>query len=187
MATRNRRVPLAIPIHGAKGAVKTQGLATPPPTPPSNSDVAHFGVSRYARLTRPAAWPGVARVAPPVDVFLSYNRRDNPEVERHAKAAEVEAQWHLQAVQRLAAEIQQHHDTLARLSSAEHEAPELIQAAERLMQALTDAMITLHGAENAPLAAVARKWAKAKQMSAQITALPQLVMRAWLTEETRHE
>jgi hypothetical protein len=90
------------------------------------------------------------------------------EIERRAKAAEDKAQRHHEAAQRLAAEIQQHHDTLGRLSSAEHEAPALIEAADQLMQALTDAMISVHGAEHAPLPPVARKWAMAQQMSAQM-------------------
>ena len=99
---------------------------------------------------------------------IGRRRGELAEIERHAKAAEDKAQRHHEAAQRLAAEIQQHHDTLGRLSSAEHEAPALIDAAEQLMQALTDAMISLHGAEHAPLPPVARKWAMAQQMSAQM-------------------
>ena len=99
---------------------------------------------------------------------IARRRGELAEIERHAKAAEQKAQRHHEAAQRLAAEIQQHHDTLGRLSSAEHEAPELIEAADQLMRALTDAMISLHGAEHAPLPPVARKWALAQQMSAQM-------------------
>ncbi len=99
---------------------------------------------------------------------IARRRSELAEIERHAKAAEEKAQRHQEAAQRLAAEIQQHHDTLGRLSSAEHEAPELIQAAEKLMEGLTDAMIALHGAEHAPLPPVARKWAMAQQMSGQM-------------------
>ena len=99
---------------------------------------------------------------------IARRRGELAEIERHAKAAEEKAQRHHEAAQRLAAEIQQHHDTLGRLSSAEHEAPALIDAADQLMQALTDAMISLHGAEHAPLPPVARKWAMAQQMSAQM-------------------
>jgi hypothetical protein len=99
---------------------------------------------------------------------IARRRGELAEIERHAKAAEEKAQRHHEAAQRLAAEIQQHHDTLGRLSSAEHEAPALIDAADQLMRALTDAMISLHGAEHAPLPPVARKWAMAQQMSAQM-------------------
>ncbi len=101
---------------------------------------------------------------------LARRRNELAEIERRAQAAEEKARRHLEAEQRLATEIQQHHATLGRLSSAESEAPELIQAAERLMQALTDAMIALHGAEHAPLPPVARQWATAQQMSAQMAA-----------------
>ena len=99
---------------------------------------------------------------------LARRRGELAEIERRAQAAEEKARRHYEAEQRLAGEIQQHHDTLGWLSSAEHEAPELIQAAERLMQALTDAMIALHGVEHAPLPPVARQWAKAQQMSGQL-------------------
>ena len=43
-----------------------------------------------------------------------------------------------------------------------------IEAAETLMAALSDAMIALHGFEHAPLPPVARKWAMAQQMCAQM-------------------
>ncbi|MFZ1413243.1 MAG: DUF3102 domain-containing protein [Defluviicoccus sp.] len=99
---------------------------------------------------------------------LARRRGELAEIERHATAAEEKAQRHLEAEQRLATEIQQHHDTLGRLSSAEHEAPALIEAADQLMRALTDAMIMLHGCEHAPLPPVARKWAMAQQMSGQM-------------------
>jgi chromosome segregation ATPase len=68
---------------------------------------------------------------------LARRRGDLAEIERRAKAAEEKAQRHHEAVQSLAAEIKQHRDTLGRLSSAEHEAPDLIEAADKLMQALT--------------------------------------------------
>ncbi len=99
---------------------------------------------------------------------LARRRGELAEIERRAQAAEEKAQRHLEAEQRLATEIQQHHATLGRLSSAEHEAPELIEAADQLMRALTDAMIMLHGCEHAPLPPVARKWATARQMSGQM-------------------
>ena len=75
---------------------------------------------------------------------------------------------HYEAEQRLAAEIKQHQEFLARAGSAEREAPAQIEAAERLMAALSDAMIELHGFEHAPLPPVARKWAMAQQMCAQM-------------------
>jgi len=115
---------------------------------------------------------------------LARRRNDLAEIERRAQAAEEKARRHLEAEQRLATEIQQHHATLGRLSSAEHEAPELIEAADQLMRALADAMIMLHGAKHAPLPPVARKWATARQMSGQmadaITAFlgPRLVEKA---------
>lgn len=99
---------------------------------------------------------------------LARRRNELAEIERRAQAAEEKARRHLEAEQRLATEIQQHHDTLGRLSYAEHEALELIEAAEKLMRALTDAMIMLHGCEHAPLPPVARKWAMARQMSKQM-------------------
>ena len=102
------------------------------------------------------------------DEALARRRGDLAEIERRAKAAEEKAQRHHEAVQSLAAEIKQHRDTLGRLGSAEHEAPDLIEAADKLMQALSDAMLMLHGSEHAPLSPVARKWAMAQQMSAQM-------------------
>ena len=102
------------------------------------------------------------------DEALARRRSDLAEIERRARAAEEKAQRHHEAVQSLAAEIKQHRDTLGRLCSAEHEAPDLIEAADKLMQALTDAMLMLHGSEHAPLSPVARKWATAQQMSAQM-------------------
>ena len=101
---------------------------------------------------------------------LARRRGELAKIERRAQAAEENARRHLEAEQRLATEIQQHHATLGRLSSAEHEAPELIEAADQLMRALTDAMIMLHGCEHAPLPPVARKWATAQQMSGQMAA-----------------
>ena len=101
---------------------------------------------------------------------LARRRGELAEIERRAQAAEENARRHLEAEQRLATEIQQHHATLSRLSSAEHEAPELIGAADQLMRALTDAMIMLHGCEHAPLPSVARKWTTAQQMSGQMAA-----------------
>src|SRR5512132_2869972 len=88
--------------------------------------------------------------------------------ERRAKAAEDKARRHYEAEQRLAAEIKRHHEFLAHIGSAEREAPVQIEAAERLMAALSDAMIALHGFEHAPLPPAARKLAMAQQMCAQM-------------------
>ncbi|MDG4601488.1 MAG: DUF3102 domain-containing protein [Defluviicoccus sp.] len=101
---------------------------------------------------------------------LARRRGELAEIERRAQVAEEKAQRHHEAEQRLAAEIQQHQATLGRLCSAEHEAPELIEAADKLMRALTDAMIMLHGCEHTPLPPVARKWTTARQMSGQMAA-----------------
>lgn len=46
----------------------------------------------------------------------------------------------------------------------------MIEAADKLMRALTDAMIMLHGCAHTPLPPVARKWAMARQMSSQMAA-----------------
>ena len=43
-----------------------------------------------------------------------------------------------------------------------------IEAAEKLMAALSDAMIALHGFEHAPIPQAARQWAASQQMSAQM-------------------
>jgi hypothetical protein len=99
---------------------------------------------------------------------LARRRGDLAEIERRAKAAEEKAQRHHEAGQRLAAEIRQHQEFLARAGSAEGEAPAQIEAAETLMAALSDAMIALHGFEHAPLPPVARKLAMAQQMCAQM-------------------
>ncbi len=133
------------------------------------AEAAHAALENAVRQARVQAEQAACEKAEALaEEAIARRRGDLAEIERHAKAAEEKAQRHHEAAQRLAAEIQQHHDTLGRLSSAEHEAPELIQAAERLMQALTEAMITLHGAEHAPLPPVARKWAMAQQMSGQM-------------------
>ena len=99
---------------------------------------------------------------------LARRRGDLAEIERRAKAAEDKACRHHEAEQRLAAEIRQHQEFLARAGSAEREAPVQIEAAETLMAALSDAMIALHGFEHAPLPLAARKWAMAQQMCAQM-------------------
>jgi hypothetical protein len=99
---------------------------------------------------------------------LARRRGDLAEIERRAKAAEDKACRHHEAEQRLATEIRQHQEFLARAGSAEREAPVQIEAAERLMAALSDAMIALHGFEHAPLPLAARKWAMAQQMCAQM-------------------
>ena len=99
---------------------------------------------------------------------LARRRSELAEIERRAKAAEEKAQRHLEAEQRLTAEIQQHQAFLARAGSAEREAPDQIDAADALMAALSDAMIALHGFEHAPVPPAARRWATAQQMSAQM-------------------
>jgi hypothetical protein len=103
-----------------------------------------------------------------VDEALARRRGELVEIERRAKAAEDKARRHHEAEQRLAAEIKRHHEFLARIGSAEGEAPAQIEAAEKLMAALSDAMIALHGLEHAPLPSAARKWAMAQQMCAQM-------------------
>jgi Protein of unknown function (DUF3102) len=130
---------------------------------------AHTALEAAVRQAREEAEQAARDTAEALaDEALARRRSDLAEIERRARAAEEKAQRHHEAVQSLAAEIKQHRDTLGRLSSAEHEAPDLIEAADTLMQALTDAMLMLHGSEHAPLSAVARKWAMAQQMSAQM-------------------
>ena len=99
---------------------------------------------------------------------MARRRGDLAEIERRAKAAEEKAQRHHEAGQRLAAEIRQHQEFLARAGSAEGEAPAQIEAAETLMAALSDAIIALHGFEHAPLPLATRKLAMAQQMCAQM-------------------
>jgi hypothetical protein len=99
---------------------------------------------------------------------LARRRGDLVEIERRAKAAEDKACRYHEAEQRLATEIRQHQEFLARAGSAEREAPVQIEAAETLMAALSDAMIALHGFEHAPLPLAARKWAMTQQMCAQM-------------------
>ncbi|SUS06794.1 conserved hypothetical protein [uncultured Defluviicoccus sp.] len=113
---------------------------------------------------------------------LARRRGELAEIERRAQVAEEKAQRHHEAEQRLAAEIQQHQATLGRLSSAEHEAPELIEAADKLMRALTDAMIMLHGCAHTPLPPVARKWTTAQQMSGKLAAAITAFLRPRLAE-----
>ena len=99
---------------------------------------------------------------------IARRRGELAEIERRAKAAEDKARRHHEAEQRLAAEIKRHQEFLARIGSAEGEAPAQIEAAETLMAALSDAMIALHGFEHAPLPPAARKLAMAQQMCAQM-------------------
>ena len=99
---------------------------------------------------------------------IARRRGDLAEIERRAKTAEEKAQRHAEAEQRLAAEVRQHQEFLARAGSAEREAPDQIEAAETLMAALSDAMIALHGFEHEALPPAARRWAMAQQMSAQM-------------------
>ena len=99
---------------------------------------------------------------------IARRRGELAKIERRAKAAEDKARRHHEAEQRLAGEIKRHQEFLARIGSAEGEAPDQIEAAETLMAALSDAMIALHGFEHAPLPPVARKLAMAQQMCAQM-------------------
>jgi len=99
---------------------------------------------------------------------VARRRGDLAEIERRAKAAEDKAQRHFEAEQRLAAEIRQHQEFLARTQSAEREVTLQIEAADQLMAALSDAMISLHGFEHAPLPQAARKLAMAQQMCTQM-------------------
>ena len=109
-----------------------------------------------------------ADVDPLTEEALVRRRKELFEIEQRAKAAAEKAQRHHEAEQRLAAEIKRHVAFLARIGSAEGEAPEQIEAAEKLMVALSDAMIALHGFEHAPIPQAARKWAMAQQMSGQM-------------------
>lgn len=99
---------------------------------------------------------------------IARRRGDLAEIERRAKAAEEKAQRHYEAEQRLATEIRQHQEFLARAGSAEGEAPLQIKTSDKLMAALSDAMIALHGFEHTPLPPAARKFAMAQQMCAQM-------------------
>ena len=109
-----------------------------------------------------------ADVDPLTEEALVRRRKELFEIEQRAKAAAEKAQRHHEAEQRLAAEIKRHVAFLARIGSAEGEAPEQIEAAEKLMVALSDAMIALHGFEHAPIPQAARRWAMAQQMSGQM-------------------
>ena len=94
---------------------------------------------------------------------LARRRGDLAEIERRAKAAEDKAQRHHEAGQRLAAEIRQHQEFLARAGSAEGEAPAQIEAAEALMREYLNRLhwdgtprlegwtVTHLGAEDTPL------------------------------------
>jgi predicted transposase YbfD/YdcC len=105
---------------------------------------------------------------PLTEEALARRRAELAKIELRAKAAEEKAQRHHEAEQRLAAEIKRHVAFLARIGSAEGEAPEQIEAAETLMAALSDAMIALHGFEHAPIPQAVRRWAMAQQMSGQM-------------------
>ncbi|MDG4602615.1 MAG: hypothetical protein P9C55_07620 [Defluviicoccus sp.] len=101
---------------------------------------------------------------------LAHRRGELAEIERRTALALEAAQAHQATARRWAADAERHREYLSHAGSAEREAPAHIEAAEKLMAALSAAMIALHGFEHAPLPPVARKWAMAQQMSGQLAA-----------------
>ena len=101
---------------------------------------------------------------------LARRRNELAEIERRTALALEAAQAHQATARRWAADAERHREYLSHAGSAEREAPAHIEAAEKLMAALSAAMIALHGFEHAPLPPVARKWATAQQMSGQMAA-----------------
>ena len=101
---------------------------------------------------------------------LARRRGELAEIERRTALALEAAQDHQATARRWAADAERHREFLSRAGSAEREAPAQIEAAEKLMAALSAAMIALHGFEHAPLPPVARQWATAQQMSGQMAA-----------------
>ena len=99
---------------------------------------------------------------------LTRRRNELAEIERRTALALEAAQTHQATARRWAADAERHREYLSHAGSAEREAPAHIEAAEKLMAALSAAMIALHGFEHAPLPPVARKWAMARQMSGQM-------------------
>ena len=108
-----------------------------------------------------------ASVDPLTEEALVRRRKELFEIEQRAKGAAEKAQRHHEAEQRLAAEIKRHVAFLRPHQFAEREAPDQLEAAEKLMAALSDAMIALHGFEHT-IPQAARRWAMAQQMSAQM-------------------
>jgi len=101
---------------------------------------------------------------------LTRRRNELAEIERRTALALEAAQTHQATARRWAADAERHREYLSHAGSAEREAPAHIEAAEKLMAALSAAMIALHGFEHAPLPPVARKWTTAQQMSGQMAA-----------------
>lgn len=101
---------------------------------------------------------------------LAHRRGELADIERRTALALEAAQAHQATARRWAADAERHREYLSHAGSAEREAPAHIEAAEKLMAALSAAMIALHGFEHAPLPPVARKWATAQQMSGQMAA-----------------
>ena len=138
-------------------------------TPKAESEKDRTAVEVALPRARGNTGPAARRTAEAsMEEMLQSRRAELAAIERRAKAAEEKAQRHYEAEQRLAAEIRRHVAFLAGIGSAEREAPAHIEAAETLMAALSAAMIALHGFEHAPLPHVARQWAIAQQMSAQM-------------------
>ncbi|MBX3516789.1 MAG: DUF3102 domain-containing protein [Rhodospirillales bacterium] len=101
---------------------------------------------------------------------LARRRGELAEIEQRTALALEAAQAHQATARQWAADAERHREYLSHAGSAEREAPAHIEAAEKLMAALSAAMIALHGFEHPPLPPVARKWAMARQMSGQMAA-----------------
>lgn len=101
---------------------------------------------------------------------LAHRRGELAEIEQRTALALESAQAHQATARQWAADAERHREYLSHAGSAEREAPAQIEAAEKLMAALSAAMIALHGFEHAPLPHVARQWGTARQMSGQLAA-----------------
>jgi DNA repair exonuclease SbcCD ATPase subunit len=133
------------------------------------AETARAAIENAVRQAREQAEEAAALKADALaEEALARRRGDVAQLERRAKEAEEEAQAYQATARRWAADAERHREYLARAGSAEREAPGHIDAAEKLMAALSDAMIALHGFEHAPIPHVARRWAMAQQMSAQM-------------------
>jgi len=116
---------------------------------------------------------------------LAHRRGELAEIERRTALALEAAQAHQATARRWAADAERHREYLSHAGSAEREAPAHIEAAEKLMAALSAAMIALHGFEHAPLPPVARKWTTAQQMSGQMAAVITAFLGPRLVETAR--
>jgi hypothetical protein len=133
------------------------------------AEAARAALENAVREARERAEEAAARKADALaEEAVARRRGDLAEIERRAREAEVEAQGHQATARRWAADAERHREYLARAGSAEREAPAQMEAAEKLMAALSDAMIALHGFEHAPIPQAARRWATARQMSGQM-------------------